>query len=429
VSKRIHVSDGIGTIGSLGRIACAALTFAVAATAVASAQTWNWTYSTAALQSARGPAAASLELTSTEITTSNRIALAGRPDVVYSCHIKLADVSRAIAVHTGSQSLLIQLKPDRAAACQVIGNAQSVVMRADDGALIDKIAAAINNACCTVAAVPERTIVRERPTPAPERETTVAARASEKPTEKPAPEKTTPQPAASSAFAFMRVDDWIETDGAFAFLRIRNLGNRPIAITGGEVRDCTNADVGCGRIARRTTILPYGVITYATVASADPQKAPSFDYSYSAQMVDYTFDGNGNSSKEAPSGAARMSAEQVRSAEAQALAALRGPNGPSASVVAQDQPPRVVKPGVAEPVNGKSGQVQVRVTLAPDGSPQDAAIVSSTNDELDDAGVEFAVSSTYAPAIHAGKPVAADLVVTVSFLAGEPSINATTSAR
>jgi hypothetical protein len=261
------------------------LVFVAATMGIADARSWNWTYSDTGVQGARGLSSATLELGSNEIKTSNRIAIAGHPDVVYGCTIKLGDVAHAIAVHTGPTSLLIELKPDRTAACQVVGPAKSVVLRADDGGLLDRIAGAINNACCAVAAAP------------------IAA-----------------------------------------------------------------------PVSRRTSI---------------PEPRPA--------------------------------------TTPRATAPRPSPTAPRVVAARGDADPRLVRSGIGEPVPGKSGVIRIRVHLGPDGRPQDAAIISSTNDDLDDAGVEIAVSSIYAPAVHGGRQVAADFIVTISFVNGSPGVN--TSAR
>lgn len=281
------------------RWAGATVTFVLATAAIAGAQSWSWTYMDPGV-SAGGLSAATLDLSATQIRTQNRVAVAGRPDVVYGCTIRLDDVSRAIAVHTGTTSLLISLKPGRAANCQIIGRPQSVVLRADDGGLIDRIADRINSACCSAAAAPRAALAKVKAvTPAPPRQAPRAI-----------PQRTVPE---------------------------RTVAQRP----------------------------------------PSPRPRPS----------------------------------------------------PSPTPVVRDAGPRLVRPGVAEPVPGKTGVVRIAMLLGPDGSPQDARVLSSTNDDLDDAGIEIAVSSIYAPAVRRRRAVSSAFFVTVSFVSGVPSINATTSAR
>jgi hypothetical protein len=287
----------------LARLSAATAAFWLAATCAAGAQTWSWTYANSGEYSSHGLSSATLDLERSEIKTSNRVALDGRPDVVYTCTVRLDDVSRAIAVHAGSNSLLIALKPDRSANCAVIGHPQSLVLRADDGALIDRVAAAINGACCTVAAAPPPTAPPPTARPEPFRRAEPARR---------------PEPVAAKPTAAPRV---------------------------------------------------------AEAATARPKPA-------------------------------------------QRSVALT-----------ENSAPRLVRAGLSEPVPGKTGVIAIRVAVGANGSPQDASIVSSTNDDLDDAGIEIAASSTYAPAVRAGRPVPSDFILTISFSAGTPSVSASTSAR
>src|SRR5579875_3384569 len=112
----------------------------------------------------------------------------------------------------------------------------------------------------------------------------------------------------------MSVDDWVETDGVFAFVRIRNASNRPVLITDGEI--------GCGPVGKRLTILPFGVATLATIASTR-QQAPKFTYRYTASMGSFWYAGTGSSEKATPAGAERLSQRDLRAAEAAMLAQFR----------------------------------------------------------------------------------------------------------
>jgi hypothetical protein len=320
------------TMMKLLRPAGATVVFVLTSAAIAGAQSWSWTYTDPGMQSSHGLSAATLDLSATQIKTQNRVAIAGRPDVVYGCTIKLDDVSRAIAVHTGTTSLLISLKPGKSAKCQIIGQPQSVVLRADDGGMIDRIAQKINTACCSVAALPSPTPEKAKAkiaTPAPEKVTAKTAT--------PAPEKVTAKVATPS----------------------------PAPVP--------------ERTTERTAVEPTAVPRHHAVAQLPPTPKPR--------------------------------------------------RTPAVTSFIPDSGPRLVRPGVSEPVPGKTGIVRIAMLLGPDGSPQDARVVSSTNDDLDDAGIEIAVSSIYAPAVRGRRPVSSDFFVTVSFTSGEPSIDATVSAR
>lgn len=283
------------------RVAGLTVAIALAAASPADARTWSWTYTDPGMQ-AHGLSSATLDLGSTQIKTSNRIPVAGHPDVVYTCTVLLEDVSRAIAVHAGTTSLLIALKPDRTANCQVIGHPQSIVLRSDDGGAIDRIAGAINDACCTVAAAPAPP---SRPSLVPQARPSLAPPAHAAARSEPTVVRTVPRPSEKSP---------------------EPTATRPPAVAG-------NAG------------------------------------------------------------------------------------------------PRLVRAGLSEPIPGKNGSIQIRVSLGPDGSPQDAAVLSSSNDDLDDAGVEIAASSTYAPAVRRGRPVASDFILTIEFRDGTPNVSATVSRR
>jgi outer membrane biosynthesis protein TonB len=344
------------TMMKLLRPAGATVVFVLTSAAIAGAQSWSWTYTDPGMQSSHGLSAATLDLSATQIKTQNRVAIAGRPDVVYGCTIKLDDVSRAIAVHTGTTSLLISLKPGKSAKCQIIGQPQSVVLRADDGGMIDRIAQKINTACCSVAALPSPTPEKAKAkiaTPAPAKVTAkIATPAPEKVTAKiatPAPEKVTAKTATPA----------------------------PEKVTA-KVATPSPAPVP-ERTTERTAVEPTAVPRHHAVAQLPPTPKPR--------------------------------------------------RTPAVTSFIPDSGPRLVRPGVSEPVPGKTGIVRIAMLLGPDGSPQDARVVSSTNDDLDDAGIEIAVSSIYAPAVRGRRPVSSDFFVTVSFTSGEPSIDATVSAR
>jgi TonB family protein len=116
-----------------------------------------------------------------------------------------------------------------------------------------------------------------------------------------------------------------------------------------------------------------------------------------------------------------MSAEAIRVAEAAAINALRSP-GP-APVATQNTytPPRLTKRGSSRLGIGQTGTAQVRLLISPNGSPQEATVVSITNRALTAAAIETAVSSTYAPATRNGQPVPANYVVTFSFNGEDPA--------
>lgn len=390
----------------------------VATTIAGDARTWSWTYTSHGVNGA-GVASASVTLGSSEVATSNRIPVSGHPDVVYSCSVKLSDVARAIAVSTGAPSLLIQLRAGHAANCQLLGSAQGIVLPADDRATIASVASAINDACCgaalrtpaPVAAAPSAAAPR---TAHPAR--TAAAR--------PAPEK--PRVVAENDGLVMSVADWVETDGLFFFVRVQNEGSKPVTVTHEEISGCIGIQLGCVDANRRFVIDRGGVATVATVAASNTSSA-AFTYRYTAMMPPYSYAGSGSSSKHPPNDAPRISAEQIRVAEASLLGTLAGEPPPQAATTqappAQNPttPARLVRIGAPEaPVNA-SGTIQLRVLVDPNGSPEDASILSISNDALADAAMEAAVTSTYAPARRNGKPVSSQLIVNLQFDQGRLS--------
>jgi hypothetical protein len=387
------------------------LLFVIASAGVADARTWQWNYSNRGVGGG-GTSTASVTLSSTSIATSNRVAFAGHPDVVYSCSAKLADVARAIAVSTGNPSLLIQLRAGHAANCQLLGSSQGIVLPADDGATIASVAQAINDECCGAA-------LRTPPQVAAAQKSLVPAPA-------------TPHAAVKAhplvpGGPVMSVEDWVEHDGLFSFVRVRNNGTHPIEVTREEVADCSGIEFGCAVQDRRFVIDRKAVATIATVAASNTSYS-AFTYHYTAVMAPYSYSGSGAWAKRAPAGAPRISAAQVRTAEASLLNTLPAAQAAGPPRPQQPQPlaqtgstAHLLHIGAPEAPVSASGTIQLRVLVDPNGSPVDASIVSISNDALADAAMEAAVTSTYAPAIRNGKRVRSQFILTLVFDEGRLS--------
>jgi hypothetical protein len=95
---------------------------------------------------------------------------------------------------------------------------------------------------------------------------------------------------------------------------------------------------------------------------------------------------------------------------------------PSASLASPLVPARLVKRGSSRLAIGQTGTALVRLTIAANGTPQEATIVTITNKQLSAAAIETAVSSTYVPAQQNGRAVAAKYVATFSFDGQDPAL-------
>jgi Gram-negative bacterial TonB protein C-terminal len=432
----------------IGSIGVGVLAMVIAMTGISSAQTWHWQYVAHPANSAPINAQSTVILSPSEVSIAYTAPIEHRNAVIESCRVALSDVQHVTAVRTrGPIFLVIQLKPQRTANCES-GRRPVAAIPGDDFTVVSQVAGAINQACCTVKAPPnvaraatpspsaKPRVAARPPSPPPTAKPRVVAQASPTPPPTPAPTPTptpaprTPAPTATPAPptpapspsrpAGARLEDWVENQGLFMFVRVRNFGKQSVTIDSGEILDCKNVDSGCGPLPHRFTLDPYSTATIATVASTG--QLPSFSYRYSADQGKFT--GSGSSTKRPPARVARMSADAVRSAEAAAISALRSP-GPGAAEATPSTytytPPRLTKRGSSRLGIGQTGTAQVRLLIAPNGSPQEATIVSITNRALTAAAIETAVSSSYAPAMRNGQPVPANYVATFSFNGEDPA--------
>jgi Gram-negative bacterial TonB protein C-terminal len=409
------------------------LAMLIATTGTSSAETWQWQYIAHPTNGQAITAQSTVTLSSNEVRISYTAPIEHRQAVIEACRATLSDVQHVAAIRTrGPNFLVIQLKPQRTADCDS-GKRPVAALPGDDYAAMVRAASAINqalgaasvvrasrNAAASAAPSPgaKRLLAQASPKPAPPAPTAA-------PTSLPTPRPVstpatlaTPAPSAAPTPA-ARLLDWVETQGLFSFVRVRNASKEMVTITDGEVFNCKNVDTGCTPLAHRFPLDPAGTATIATVTSA--QQAPAFNYRYTATTASgTTISGFGSSTKAPPRRVARMSDQQIRSAEAAALTGLH----PSASAAPTDysySPPRLIKRGTSRLAIGQTGTAQVKVLIAANGAPHEATVLSTSNPELTAAAIETAVSSTYAPAMRNGQTVPAAYVATFTFNGEDPA--------
>jgi hypothetical protein len=395
-----------------------------AATGVCDAQTWHWGYVTRTPNSPPITAQSSVIIAAHDLHLAYTVPLAHHQVVIESCTADVRDVENVTAMQTaGTSYLLVQFKPSHDAAC-ANGKRPAVALPANDESELLAVAAAINHSCCggtSRAAV--ALVVTPSPypsvahSPSPQSSSSPQAGTSPKPDLLPE-SNASATPSAAPDAGRPAVQDWVETDGAFWFVRVRNVGR--VSVTpAGDVVDCHNVDTGCGSFAR-VVLDPGGVATVATITSRSSDVAPTFGYRYTVAANGQTVELAGESVKRAPRGVRRMTAGELRLAQRAALDEARAPRNTPVPTV----PARLVKRGSSRLSIGQTGIAVVRVTIGADGSPENATIVSTTNRRLAAAAIETAVSSVYAPAVQSGHPVTADYVATFSFDGVDPALSA-----
>jgi outer membrane biosynthesis protein TonB len=439
--------------------ACASLSALTMGTASANdARSWHWTYVT---KTAEGPPLVSqstITIGPKLVHMSYSVPLQQRQVVIESCNADLADILDATTVRNGGTTyFLIRFKPSHDADCGS-GRRPAVALPADDYAYVRAVADAVNrstgssgahSAPATVAKAASpgpkpptpAPVSTTKPTPAP------TPKPTREPTSKPTPSSTgspsampssspTPLPASSpSALPTERpsasptpgaaLQDWVENDGLFWFVRMRNISSAPITPSG-EVFNCRNVGGGCGPFMH-TQLEPGGTATVAVVSASSRDYAPVFEYRYTALDGARTLAGSGASAKVPPRRVARMSARELRTAQALALSQLRSPRdtshtGPQ-NTPAPSMPARLLRRGSSRLAIGQTGTAVVRVMIGENGTPEEVSIVSITNRQLTAAAIETAVSSTYAPATEIGRPVAGKYIATFSFDGQDPALS------
>jgi hypothetical protein len=356
-------------------------------TSVAGAQAWHWNVVAHRSSGAPVDEQSTVDLSGRVLSVSYSAQIDGQSVPMSSCHADVGDVAYARSVNnSGGSFLFVVMKPHRSATCttgsQPVELAQVLPDAAAGAAL-----ASILRSCCSAPLV-----AQVRSTPRPQTPPLVA-----------------PQ-------------DWIENEGLFAFVRVHNRDVRPLTIDGAAIVGCRNVVYGCRHFIDRPAIVaPSGVATIATVMAAN-SKGASFSYRYDAQVDSEHYTGTGVSTKFAP-GAAAMTTDEIREAEAVAVTAVTGHLAPIATATPSYTLPQLIRRGSSSLAIGKHGRAIVRINVDATGVPQNAAIVSISNRALIAAALQTAVSSGFTPAKLNGRPVTADYVATFQFDGTDPQSN------
>lgn len=375
----------------------------------ADAQTWQWEVVVHTPSAPPVNAESRVVLSPIDLTMSYSAQIQQRRVTIASCHMALTDIANVKTMRsTGRAFLLLNLKPHTPASCSSGRQSVAMVPVADDDVLTRAVAA-INHACCTPA---------------------VAVAASPPIARYPAAHSPIPSasaPAAVSAKPPQKLTNWVEKQGVFAFIRVRNRFSQPVAVTVGKVSDCRNVAYGCGPFPGSITLPPGTAATVATVMSDGQSDGPSFTYRYTVESGQTSFAGEGSSASLPVGWRPRMSAQQIITAEASAIAGLHVQTAPDQTPAPEQTAPpafvdvRLIRRGSSRLGIGQTGVARVRVSLGANGLPLNASIVSVTNPQLVAAALETAVSSTYAPAMRKGEPVPGTYIATFQFNGEDPA--------
>ena len=360
-------------------------------TAEAGAQGWHWNVVVHSPSGAPINEDSMIDLSAHVLTVAYSAQIDGRSVPLSNCHADAGDIAYARTINNSSgRFIFVVMKPHRTAACTNGSQSFALAQVLDDPAAGDALAS-IMRTCCSAPVVAQST--------------------------------STPQPAPSVTVAPQSLtapQDWIEKEGLFSFVRVRNRDARPLTIDGGAIVSCRNVAYGCRRFIDHPAIVaPNGVVTIATVIAADP-RGDAFSYRYDAQIGAKHFTGTGRSGKRA-AGAYLMTTDEIRTAEAGAVIAITGHRSPAPTATPSDIPPRLIRRGSTSLATGLRGTAIVRVNVDNNGMPQNASIVSISNRALVPAALETAVSSGYAPAKRGGRAVSADYIATFQFDGTDPS--------
>jgi hypothetical protein len=414
----------------------------------ADAQTWQWQVVVHNPNRAPMNSESRVELSGHDIVMSYAARLNDAEVPIASCRAQLPDVATARVLNSaGGHYLYVAFKPGHPAQCQSGNQPVALIPVSNDSAASEAVAT-INRACCGAAGPP---VARTSPRTSAPPKTAVVARAAPSPTsvptrqstpqpvrtpqpKSPPPPASTPQPKSPAA-PHLLITDWTESEGLFTFIRARNRGSAPVTISSGQVLDCRAVAVGCGAFGHPIVLAPGAAAVLATVMSADPVNDVAFSYRYEARGGAIQMTATGTSRKQRTGWRPPMSAQEVRSAQAAAIAALRtsdpasqpsGPVQPSAPAqppAPLNAPARLTQRGSSRLAIGQAGQALVRVRVNAKGMPVNASIVSVSNPALVAAAIETAVSSSYTPAVHDGRPVDADYIATFQFDGQDPAMS------
>jgi hypothetical protein len=360
-------------------------------TAVAGAQNWHWDVVVHGPGGAPFNEQSTVDLAARVLTVAYTAQIDGRTVPISSCRADVGNIASAHTVNNGGGTFIfVLMKAHRTASCTNGSQEFALAQVRADSAAADALKSIVRS-CCNAPVV-----AQTHPMPAP-----------------------SPAPAAPPAMAVPQT--WIENQGLFAFLRVRNRDSRPLTIDGGTIVDCRNVIYGCRRFIDHPTIIaPNGIATIATVMAADP-KGAAFSYRYDGQIGDKHYTGTGFSSRQAI-GTVPMTPDEIRTAEAGVIGAITGHLTPAAATTPENASPRLIRRGSTSLAVGKRGTAIVRVNVDSNGMAQNAAIVSITNHALIAAALETAVSSGYAPAKRNGRAVSGDYIATFSFDGTDPEL-------
>lgn len=385
---------------------------------IADAQTWQWDVVV------RNPGSAVVNTESRVELSENNLVLTyvakvGQTDVpIASCTAQVRDIASARTIHAASaRYLYVAFKPGHRARCQA-GVQAFALVPVNDNTTAAEAAMTINRACCGNAGTRvAASAVVSKPTPAA---TASTASSSARPQ------------STGSAAARARVTDWVQTDGLFTYVRVRNWGRTPVTIVRGHVDECSAVAAGCGQFAGPVSLAPGAAAIVATVMSTNSTTNESFSYHFDVASGSSTTTISGDSRKQSSGWTPPLSAQETRSAQAVAVAALKQAHGaapdttqPTAAPrsTPRDEPARLTQRGSSRLAIGKKGEARVRVRVSARGMPLNAAIVAVSNPDLVAAALEIAVSSTYAPAIQNGRPVDADYIAAFQFDGDDPALS------
>jgi hypothetical protein len=221
----------------------------------------------------------------------------------------------------------------------------------------------------------------------------------------------------------IRIEDWVETEGLFTFVRVRNTKPRAVQIVGAEISNCRNVDFGCGPYPRVITLEPRQTVTVATVLSS-PRVPATFTYRYFGALGNVPVNGGAASTRTRPSRVVPMSNAELRGAEGAVIAAFHAPTAAAPKPTPPppiNLPARLIVRGTSRLAIGHSGVAKVRVTIAADGRPEEATVVSISDRRLTAAAIETAVTSTYLAAIQNGQPASSTYIATFTFSGEDPA--------
>jgi hypothetical protein len=372
----------------------------------AGAQTWEWPSVVRTADGESVNAESRVVLTSSDLAMTYSASVNNRGVPITSCRASLGDIASVRSMDNGGKLfLIVVLKPQHPAICNS-GSQPIALIPITDDANVKAAVTTITRACCQVVAV----AASSRATPAP-------------------------RPTASLTPPAISPVDWVESEGLFAFVRVRNQDRQPVTIIAGQILNCHDVASGCGRfIDRPLTLAPGAVMTLATVMSGNSGNAATFSYRYQVQSSTARFTKSAVSRRQANDPRTLMSAQEVRAAEAAAIGRISvssasripsAPRPPRAQRTPAPLPfvaPKLVQRGSTRLGIGQRGLAVVRVGIGRNGMAQYATIVSINNRGLVAAALETAVSSMYAPAMRYGRPVDGNYVAEFQFDGSDPAL-------